>query len=217
MLPFRARRSAPTWRRSLWRRRPGLACQRDSPTGADARATRYRRGHPRPGAFVVRGLFFDKTPTTNWNLPWHQDMTIAVRAAGRGRLRPLDAQSGNSARPWPGGAARADGDDPSPPRRLRTPERTDAGAARLARRGQARSECHRGLVGPRRPASGRLPRPRGGCRGDATAAPARLGVRDRGRPSPRHPSRICRRNAPRRSRMVRIGDRNAIGSDQTLS
>jgi hypothetical protein len=33
-----------------------------------------------PGAFAVRGLFFDKTPTVNWNLPWHQDLTIAVRA-----------------------------------------------------------------------------------------------------------------------------------------
>jgi ectoine hydroxylase-related dioxygenase (phytanoyl-CoA dioxygenase family) len=33
-----------------------------------------------PGAFAVRGLFFDKTPTANWNLPWHQDRTIAVRA-----------------------------------------------------------------------------------------------------------------------------------------
>ena len=33
-----------------------------------------------PGAFVVRGLFFDKTLNTNWNLPWHQDLTIAVRA-----------------------------------------------------------------------------------------------------------------------------------------
>jgi Phytanoyl-CoA dioxygenase (PhyH) len=32
------------------------------------------------GAFVVRGLFFDKTLSTNWNLPWHQDLTIAVRA-----------------------------------------------------------------------------------------------------------------------------------------
>ena len=31
-----------------------------------------------PDAFVVRGLFFDKTPTANWNLPWHQDLTIAV-------------------------------------------------------------------------------------------------------------------------------------------
>jgi Phytanoyl-CoA dioxygenase (PhyH) len=33
-----------------------------------------------PGAFAVRGLFFDKTLSTNWNLPWHQDLTIAVRA-----------------------------------------------------------------------------------------------------------------------------------------
>ncbi len=31
------------------------------------------------GAFAVRGLYFDKTAATNWNLPWHQDMTIAVR------------------------------------------------------------------------------------------------------------------------------------------
>jgi ectoine hydroxylase-related dioxygenase (phytanoyl-CoA dioxygenase family) len=31
------------------------------------------------GAFAVRGLFFDKTATANWNLPWHQDLTIAVR------------------------------------------------------------------------------------------------------------------------------------------
>lgn len=33
-----------------------------------------------PGAFAVRGLFFDKTLSTNWNLPWHQDLTIAVSA-----------------------------------------------------------------------------------------------------------------------------------------
>ena len=32
-----------------------------------------------PEAFVVRGLYFDKTPTANWNLPWHQDVTIAVK------------------------------------------------------------------------------------------------------------------------------------------
>jgi hypothetical protein len=31
-----------------------------------------------PEAFPVRGLFFDKTLNTNWNLPWHQDLTIAV-------------------------------------------------------------------------------------------------------------------------------------------
>lgn len=34
------------------------------------------------GAFVVRGLLFDKSPELNWNLPWHQDLTIAVRARG---------------------------------------------------------------------------------------------------------------------------------------
>ncbi len=33
-----------------------------------------------PAAFPVRGLFFDKTLSTNWNLPWHQDLTVAVSA-----------------------------------------------------------------------------------------------------------------------------------------
>lgn len=28
---------------------------------------------------VVRGIFFDKTPVANWKVPWHQDVTIAVR------------------------------------------------------------------------------------------------------------------------------------------
>ncbi|MDR3619649.1 MAG: phytanoyl-CoA dioxygenase family protein [Paludisphaera borealis] len=32
-----------------------------------------------PGAFVVRGLLFDKTPTANWGVPWHQDLTIAIK------------------------------------------------------------------------------------------------------------------------------------------
>lgn len=32
-----------------------------------------------PGAFLVRSILFDKTPETNWDVPWHQDMTIAVR------------------------------------------------------------------------------------------------------------------------------------------
>lgn len=30
------------------------------------------------GAFVVRGILFDKTAETNWKVPWHQDLTIAV-------------------------------------------------------------------------------------------------------------------------------------------
>ncbi|WP_435005307.1 phytanoyl-CoA dioxygenase family protein [Tundrisphaera lichenicola] len=32
-----------------------------------------------PGAFAVRGLLFDKTEGANWGVPWHQDLTIAVR------------------------------------------------------------------------------------------------------------------------------------------
>ncbi len=30
-------------------------------------------------AFPVRGLLFDKSPAANWMVPWHQDLTIAVR------------------------------------------------------------------------------------------------------------------------------------------
>jgi hypothetical protein len=30
------------------------------------------------GAFVVRSLLFDKTPSANWKVAWHQDLTIAV-------------------------------------------------------------------------------------------------------------------------------------------
>ncbi|MDR3637023.1 MAG: phytanoyl-CoA dioxygenase family protein [Isosphaeraceae bacterium] len=33
-----------------------------------------------PNLFAVRGLFFDKTAESNWLVPWHQDLTIAVRA-----------------------------------------------------------------------------------------------------------------------------------------
>ena len=30
-------------------------------------------------AIPVRGILFDKTPTANWKVAWHQDLTIAVR------------------------------------------------------------------------------------------------------------------------------------------
>ncbi len=30
-------------------------------------------------AFVVRGILFDKTPSANWKVAWHQDLTVAVR------------------------------------------------------------------------------------------------------------------------------------------
>lgn len=29
--------------------------------------------------FPVRGILFDKIPEANWKVPWHQDVTIAVR------------------------------------------------------------------------------------------------------------------------------------------
>jgi len=32
-----------------------------------------------PAARVVRSLLFDKTATANWKVPWHQDLTIAVK------------------------------------------------------------------------------------------------------------------------------------------
>lgn len=31
-------------------------------------------------AMAVRGIFFDKTPTANWPVAWHQDLTLAVGA-----------------------------------------------------------------------------------------------------------------------------------------
>jgi hypothetical protein len=30
-------------------------------------------------AFCVRGILFDKTRASNWGVPWHQDLSIAVR------------------------------------------------------------------------------------------------------------------------------------------
>ncbi len=32
-----------------------------------------------PACFAVRALLFDKTPSANWKVVWHQDVTIAVR------------------------------------------------------------------------------------------------------------------------------------------
>ena len=34
------------------------------------------------GAFAVRGVLFDKRSGANWKVPWHQDLTIAVRRPG---------------------------------------------------------------------------------------------------------------------------------------
>jgi ectoine hydroxylase-related dioxygenase (phytanoyl-CoA dioxygenase family) len=32
-----------------------------------------------PQCFAVRGIFFNKTQSSNWKVVWHQDLTIAVR------------------------------------------------------------------------------------------------------------------------------------------
>ena len=32
-----------------------------------------------PDCFAVRAILFDKNETANWSVPWHQDLTIAVR------------------------------------------------------------------------------------------------------------------------------------------
>jgi len=32
-----------------------------------------------PACFAVRGIFFNKTRSSNWKVAWHQDLTIAVR------------------------------------------------------------------------------------------------------------------------------------------
>ena len=32
-----------------------------------------------PAAFLVRSTLFDKTEASNWKVPWHQDVTIAVK------------------------------------------------------------------------------------------------------------------------------------------
>ena len=31
-----------------------------------------------PDCFAVRGILFDKTPTANWKVVWHQDLSVAV-------------------------------------------------------------------------------------------------------------------------------------------
>jgi ectoine hydroxylase-related dioxygenase (phytanoyl-CoA dioxygenase family) len=34
-----------------------------------------------PQAFAVRAILFDKTPSANWKVAWHQDLTIPTKAA----------------------------------------------------------------------------------------------------------------------------------------
>lgn len=53
---------------------PAIARLANSPRLLDAVAL-HLPGKPR----VVRAIYFDKSPAVNWLVPWHQDLTIAVR------------------------------------------------------------------------------------------------------------------------------------------
>jgi ectoine hydroxylase-related dioxygenase (phytanoyl-CoA dioxygenase family) len=39
------------------------------------------RPHLASEPFPVRAIYFDKSPDTNWLVPWHQDLTLALRAS----------------------------------------------------------------------------------------------------------------------------------------
>jgi ectoine hydroxylase-related dioxygenase (phytanoyl-CoA dioxygenase family) len=44
---------------------------------------------------VVRGIFFDKQPNANWKVPWHQDLTIAVKERVElGQYHPWSIKAG---------------------------------------------------------------------------------------------------------------------------
>jgi ectoine hydroxylase-related dioxygenase (phytanoyl-CoA dioxygenase family) len=53
-----------------------------SPACREAAESQPVRGLVEPvlgdGAFLVRSILFDKTPDANWDVVWHQDVTIAV-------------------------------------------------------------------------------------------------------------------------------------------
>ena len=55
----------------------GLAAQLVAPAGPMTRAAAALMGAP---CTAARILCFDKTPSTNWAVPWHQDRAIAVAA-----------------------------------------------------------------------------------------------------------------------------------------
>ena len=46
---------------------------------ASARLLALVRPHLNDEPRAVRAIFFDKTPDANWLVPWHQDLTLAVR------------------------------------------------------------------------------------------------------------------------------------------
>lgn len=61
--------------RDILRRIPGLRRIVRHP-----RIVEIVRQHLGPRAFAVRGVLFDKHESSNWKVPWHQDLSIAVRS-----------------------------------------------------------------------------------------------------------------------------------------
>ena len=48
-----------------------------------------------PRTALVRGLYFDKPPGGSWSLPWHRDLTIAVKQHGPpGRFKKPTIKAG---------------------------------------------------------------------------------------------------------------------------
>src|SRR5262245_4000455 len=67
----------PFGARNLFRLWPGVLTLARHP--ALASALRRVLG---PRAGLVRGLYFDKPPGDSWALPWHRDLTVAVKRHG---------------------------------------------------------------------------------------------------------------------------------------
>jgi ectoine hydroxylase-related dioxygenase (phytanoyl-CoA dioxygenase family) len=60
--------------RNLMQRVPGIAALATSPKIIGLLKSLLKRE-----PFPVRSIFFDKTPEANWLVPWHQDLSIAVK------------------------------------------------------------------------------------------------------------------------------------------
>ena len=141
-------------------------------------------------AFVVRATLFDKTELSNWKVPWHQDVTIAVQkrheVPGYG---PWSVKSGVTHVQPPSEVARANGDSSRSSRRLSREQWSAARDAGNPPAGSHRSEsCSR----TRRRVSRRLLR--GDARpsfGDASSFAACLLAVTASRPPPCPPLRFC--------------------------
>jgi hypothetical protein len=60
-------------------RRDLLASPAVSALAYSERVLNLVRPHFEREPFPVRAIYFDKSPETNWLVPWHQDLTLAVR------------------------------------------------------------------------------------------------------------------------------------------